>query len=360
MIIQSQNIAMQGKRNYRRTTMEMKTQTRGTLLQNGTQNLTAGLSGGRSFLDILNYRLDSSGKPLFENMENGGKTGTNSSVQGISNSGEEVQKSAERIQFETLEYLLYIFLMKGNRGFVERLQEQTETNLTNVSGNAPAWQMVSTEQWYSYQETETTTFSTQGKVVTADGREIEFGVEVGMSRSFYQEIYQKSVGLEPRMCDPLVINLDTDVANVSDQKFYFDLDCDGQEDEISMLGEGSGFLALDLNGDGKINDGSELFGTSTGNGFFDLAKYDTDGNGWIDEADEVFDRLRIWVPSADGEGTLYKLKDMGVGAICLQNVSTDFPLQNESGGLNGAIRRSGVFLRESGEAGTIQHVDLAM
>ena len=58
-----------------------------------------------------------------------------------------------------------------------------------------------------------------------------------------------------------MINLNTDAANVTDQKFYFDLDADGELDEISTLASGSGFLALDKNGDGIINDGSELFGT---------------------------------------------------------------------------------------------------
>ena len=41
--------------------------------------------------------------------------------------------------------------------------------------------------------------------------------------------------------------------------------------------------ALDINEDGKINDGKELFGTASGNGFGDLAAYDQDNNGWIDE-----------------------------------------------------------------------------
>ena len=41
---------------------------------------------------------------------------------------------------------------------------------------------------------------------------------------------------------------------------------------------GSGYLALDKNGDGTINDGSELFGTRNGDGFADLAQYDEDGN----------------------------------------------------------------------------------
>ena len=55
-----------------------------------------------------------------------------------------------------------------------------------------------------------------------------------------------------------------------------------------MLGSGSGFLALDKNGNGKIDDGSELFGTKSGDGFADLAEYDSDGNGWIDEKGRVY------------------------------------------------------------------------
>ena len=44
-----------------------------------------------------------------------------------------------------------------------------------------------------------------------------------------------------------VINLDTDIASLSDQTFYFDIDADGELDEISQLGAGSGYLALDKN-----------------------------------------------------------------------------------------------------------------
>ena len=79
---------------------------------------------------------------------------------------------------------------------------------------------------------------------------------------------------------------------LSDQTFYFDLDADGEEEEISML-KGSGYLALDKNEDGIINDGSELFGTGNGDGFADLARYDEDGNGWIDENDSILSLIHI-------------------------------------------------------------------
>ncbi|MBQ8117099.1 MAG: hypothetical protein IJ147_03480 [Lachnospiraceae bacterium] len=213
-----------------------------------------------------------------------------------------------------------------------------------------------TEETYSYEQ-ETTAFSTLGTVRTADGREINFNVNVGMSREFTQTFAQ-DLNLSFTMCDPLVINLDTDVARLSDQKFYFDLDADGEEDEISMLGSGSGYLALDANGDGTVNDGSELFGTRSGNGFADLARYDEDGNGWIDENDAVWSKLKIWTKDEQGRDVLYRLAEKGVGAICLQNAGTDFTLQGANGQTNGAIRNTGVFLYENGNVGTIQHVDV--
>ena len=216
-------------------------------------------------------------------------------------------------------------------------------------------------------EQEDTSFSTVGTVRTKDGREINFNVNVNMSRRC-EEYYREELNVAQfALYDPLVINLDTDATELSDQTFYFDLDADGEEEEISML-KGSGYLALDKNGDGIINDGSELFGTGNGDGFADLAKYDVDGNGWIDENDSIWSKLKIWCKDEKGNDVLYKLSDKGVGAICLQNVSTDFTLQGdrkaqdgttEANATNGAIRKTGIFLYENGNVGTVQHVDMA-
>ncbi len=162
------------------------------------------------------------------------------------------------------------------------------------------------------------------------------------------------------MCDPLVINLDGNIADLSDQTFLFDIDGDGKEDEINRLGAGSGFLALDKNGDGIINDGSELFGTKSGNGFADLAAYDTDHNGFIDEGDEIWDKLKIWVMDENGNQQLYSLAEKGIGAICLQNASTNYTLADDQNEAKGMVRRTGVFLYENGNVGTVQHVDMAL
>lgn len=241
----------------------------------------------------------------------------------------------------------------------------TENNSQVVSGQDRLASFGGTMRVLNYtQETtvfeqESTGFSTVGTVRTADGREIHFNVEVGMSRQF-QETFREDLQMASfSMCDPLVLNLDTDVATLSDQKFFFDIDADGTEDEVSMLDAASGYLALDKNSDGIINDGNELFGTKSGDGFADLQKYDEDGNGWIDESDDIWSKLQIWCKDENGNDQLYRLADKGVGAICLQKAATDFTLKGGMGQTNGAIRSTGVFLYENGNVGTVQHVDVA-
>ena len=266
----------------------------------------------------------------------------------------------------------------GNSGNTGNSVNNTQTNSGSTQGTAtPASDVFNlvtsrvkilnyvSETWNIEQED--TSFSTVGTVRTKDGREINFNVNVNMSRRC-EEYYKEQLNVaEFTLHDPLVINLDTDVAEVSDQTFYFDLDADGKEEEISML-KGSGYLALDKNGDGIINDGSELFGTRNGDGFADLVQYDEDGNGWIDENDSIWSKLKIWCKDENGNDVLYKLSDKGVGAICLQNVSTDFTLQGDrkaqdgttnANATNAVVRKTGIFLYENGNVGTVQHVDMA-
>ena len=223
------------------------------------------------------------------------------------------------------------------------------------------WNITATTTTFHTEE-ELTSYEANGVVHTSDGRTLDFGVSFAMTRSFtevYEERYEHSfLQRDYVVTDPLVINLDTDLTRVTDQKFLFDLDCDGEKESISFAGNGSGFLALDLNEDGVINDGSELFGTKSGNGFADLSKYDSDGNGWIDEADEIFNRLRVWTKDEEGNDELIDLSSADVGAIFLGNMRTQFSLNDAFNSTNAYMRSSGIFLKESGGAGTIAQVDM--
>ncbi|HKM35539.1 MAG TPA: hypothetical protein VJY54_12500, partial [Lachnospiraceae bacterium] len=239
-----------------------------------------------------------------------------------------------------------------NQDVIESQYNNKSLSLQETEGSA-----LTLQNEFFYQESECTTFSTTGNVSTADGREISIQVEIAMSRHFTQYFSDEVQIMQVNTCDPLVLNFSGNAAELRDQKFYFDIDTDGKEDQISMLDSGSGYLALDQNGDNVINDGSELFGAKSGNGFRELAALDEDGNGWIDENDRIWSKLRIWCQNEDGSSSLYTFADKGVGAICLQNTNTDFSLNSRKNDTNGVIRRTGIFLYENGNVGTVQHLD---
>jgi hypothetical protein len=213
----------------------------------------------------------------------------------------------------------------------------------------------------SHSEVEATTFASQGTIRTTDGKELVFTFQADMSRRFTTEQRTRLVaGDAPLKKDPLVINFGGTAAQLTDTSFRFDLDADSVGDEIAFVGPTSGFLALDTNEDGSINDGSELFGALTGDGFVELSAHDADGNRWIDEGDPVYDQLRIWSRDAQGMDTFASLRERNVGAIYLNSQSTPFELKDAQNNLRGEVRSSGVYVTEQGNAGSVQQIDLVV
>lgn len=254
--------------------------------------------------------------------------------------------------------------------FMERIKEQllgrgyydsdSILDLTTSSQPGTFW----TRQDYqnvTVRETEATRFNSTGSVVTADGRTIDFNISMEMSRSFMETSESLTSQTQYILTDPLVIQLEDAPETISDQKWYFDIDGDGVEEEISQLARGNGFLALDENGNGKIDDGSELFGTKSGNGFKDLSAYDEDGNGWIDENDSVYSKLKIWVKDASGNDKLIGLGQADVGAIYLGAADTQFThAAADTNETQAVVRQTGFYLHEStGAAGIVQQIDFA-
>lgn len=262
-------------------------------------------------------------------------------------------------------------LVKRIEEFMERIKQQL-LGYTSSSRNSAILDLSTTNEpgslWtvQNYQsvtetETEATSFSSTGSVVTKDGRNIDFNVTMEMSRSFTKTSENLSSSTQYILTDPLVIQLDDAPDTISDQKWMFDIDGDGTKEEINSLNEGNGFLALDKNGNGIIDDGNELFGTKSGNGFKDLSAYDEDGNGWIDEADSVYSKLKVWTKDKNGNDKLMDLKQADVGAIYLGSAETNFTHKNaETNDVNAVVRQTGLYLHEStGKAGTVQQIDFA-
>ncbi len=209
-------------------------------------------------------------------------------------------------------------------------------------------------QW----QTEQLQVQNTGSVTTADGRQIDFNLSLNMSRTEYSN-ESISIRAGAALKDPLVVNLQGAPVQLQGAKMSFDLDADGQLDSMARLAQGSAFLALDRNGNGKIDDGRELFGAISGDGFADLAAFDQDGNGFIDSGDAVFDKLKLWLPDGNGQGQLLSLAEAGVGALSLKSVAGGFDLV-AAGELQGQVRSTGMFLFEDGRVGSLQQIDLVV
>ncbi len=213
-------------------------------------------------------------------------------------------------------------------------------------------------QIYTHSEQEIMNFNADGMVKTKDGRSIDFLFQMEMDRQFFREDQFEYTKTGYMLIDPLIINLDgNEPPRLSDAKISFDLDADGTNEEIFAPSKGTGFLSFDKNEDGIINDGTELFGPSTGDGFGELSQYDLDHNFWIDENDEVFDKLTIWENDEMGEMQLTRIKDAGIGAIYLKSEETPFDFRDENNELQARLKRSSIALNEDGSVSSVQEMD---
>lgn len=255
-------------------------------------------------------------------------------------------------------------------GFDEDSLDKTKEKLLTGGGdaannpaaaNSSAAPLVEYSAHESLYQSETAQFSAHGEVKTSDGRTINVDIDVLMHRESL-ETNDTKLRLQAATKDPLVINLDGAPAQLSDQRFSFDLTSDGEKELIPKLLGNKAFLALDKNNDGKINNGTELFGAQTGNGFAELAQYDEDKNGWIDENDSIFKSLKLWLNAGSDLQKLIDLKAVNIGALYTGSAQTSFHLQdkNDTQTNLGVIQATGVFLKENGEAGSMQHVDLSV
>lgn len=139
---------------------------------------------------------------------------------------------------------------------------------------------------------------------------------------------QAAGGVANSVCDPLMLDISGNGIALSSpaEGVAFDLHGTG----VAMTGwptppADDGFLAIDVNGDGRIA-GTELFGGSWvkapgGSGFGSLGLYDDDGNGAITVADSIFGQLVVWLDvNRDGvsqPGELHHLAELGITAISL-------------------------------------------
>jgi hypothetical protein len=130
---------------------------------------------------------------------------------------------------------------------------------------------------------------------------------------------------------PLVIDFGAEGFNITNQNnsnATFDWNNDGVRTQTSWFSAEDGILAIDRNGDGVIENASEVFGNyNDANGFLALARLDSNGDGKIDNTDTSWSQIKLWFDgNTDGlgeAGELRTLDEMGVKAIHLNAVEVN-------------------------------------
>jgi hypothetical protein len=265
---------------------------------------------------------------------------------------------------ETRYFQLLIEMLSGREVRIATIAaDGTGTGGTERSADgappAPSVQLaVSSRSSAHYSEAETSAFAADATVQTVDGREMHVALSLLMQRRF--ESTTSVTVTSGQRKDPLLLNLAGNGPELGAVKYAFDLDADGTQEMVSMATGQSAFLALDRNGDGRIGDGSELFGALGGDGFAELARHDDDGNGFIDAGDSVYARLLAFGKDASGADVLTPLATLGIGALYLGSVETPFSVNTAANETLAVVRRSGLWIGEDLSAGTLQQLDLVV
>lgn len=254
----------------------------------------------------------------------------------------------KRLEFELIGQLMSALNMKDYSKEYYKFKEMDASEFTSREFTN---REVSVHK--EYRESQKLDVSMSGFIYTAT-KKIELNIDISMSHSFVSN----NEIIKQQFYDPLVLNFDGELPDLENKNFSFDIDANGEPDQISMLKKGNGFLALDKNHNNKIDDGLELFGMQNGDGFADLKRYDSDNNNWIDENDSIFNSLRIW-QKTENEDRLVALGEIGVGAVYLGNTSGQFDIKNEKNETLGRIRATGLFLNEDGTSGIMSQIDFA-
>jgi hypothetical protein len=131
--------------------------------------------------------------------------------------------------------------------------------------------------------------------------------------------------------DPLVLSFDGRTPLIHPNDAEFDIG-DGSQCRTDWPDAATPWLVYDLDGNGEIDGGHELFGTTmrmpdgtfVENGFVALAVLDEDGDGWITNQDSAWPLLALW-SDHDGDrrsspGELQSLDATGIIGVSLDYV----------------------------------------
>ncbi|MDK4571625.1 iron-regulated protein FrpC, partial [Kingella kingae] len=169
--------------------------------------------------------------------------------------------------------------------------------------------------------------------------------------------------------DPLILNLDgkgIQTLAPSSVSARFDHNADGIATATGWAAAGNGILALDLNNNGKIDSGKEIFGnhsvlpngTAAAHGYAALAELDSNADGIINALDDAFSSLKVWQDiNQDGisqANELFTLDALGIQSLNLEHQENSKDLGNGN-----RLTHIGSYTKTDGTTGEMGDVEFA-
>jgi hypothetical protein len=157
-----------------------------------------------------------------------------------------------------------------------------------------------------------------------------------------------SLALFTTAADPIFLDLDHNGYSFStlEHGVQFDINADGGKDQVAWNTSNDGILALDVNGDGKIDNGSEIFTPDFKDGHFAsgsaaLASLDTNHDGLVDANDVDFSKLLVWndanANGVDDEGEVTSLASHGATSLTAPGTPADEQIDGQSVTAHGVV-----------------------
>jgi hypothetical protein len=177
---------------------------------------------------------------------------------------------------------------------------------------------------------------------------------IALSTCALTPLQTQALGTLPIGYTPIVLDLNGDGIQTiaADSGVRFDLLGTGEPEKIGWVAPSDGLLVMDVNADGVINDGKELFGSGTrlsngqkaADGYQALAELDSNLDGAITSSDAAFAKLGVWVDAnSDGisqSDEVHSLSSLGITSISLQTVASSEVNQGNTIGLSSSYQTS--------------------
>jgi Ca2+-binding RTX toxin-like protein len=157
---------------------------------------------------------------------------------------------------------------------------------------------------------------------------------------------QRKFGFSFGEHDPLVLDLDLNgvaLTSLSGSTAHFDFEMDGFAERTGWVSSGDALLVRDLNSNGLIDNGGELFGNGTEDGFTALAEFDLNTDGVINASDPIWAELKLW-KDANQDGVTQAGEIVSLASENVVSIDLDAAASRESRAGNSILFTGGFTL----------------